>query len=156
MCKTKNQFFIMKNFLNNALGICKSCYFISIPFLVLFCNPPTDKYAKQKSLISESLLQERRKLKNLTFCNCLNKSIPEQSDFLIEDGSTSGYFETSAYDLIAIERIDSLAAVFSKKKYESVGNKTLSIMKCLDFYNSNELAQLVLEMDQHVNYEKLK
>jgi hypothetical protein len=90
-------------------------------------------------------ISERLKLKNNAFCSCLNKVYPGLDDKL-NDGSAAAYFETSAYGLEAFERVDSLAASFAAKPVKSKYDRKLGILKCLDFYNSQELEDLVNEI----------
>jgi hypothetical protein len=93
--------------------------------------------------LKTSLLKEdREKLRKLGLCICLYKSNPN-SDFWKNEGSASGYVEMSNIPIDAIRAVEILATEFSKKKLSSYADKELTLMKCLDFYHSNELDSLV-------------
>ncbi|MFL5786866.1 MAG: hypothetical protein ACJ748_02330 [Flavisolibacter sp.] len=94
-----------------------------------------------------NLIKERNKLKNYAFCKCLFYSDTSQKQFFINDGSSAGYFETSTTSLIAFQKLDSLAKIFALKKYISKEKRKLSIMKCLDFYNSKILMNKIKSME---------
>jgi hypothetical protein len=126
------------------LAALKVRIYLAIAVLFLFTQCDTKK--QENPADAASIQKEQLKLRNLAFCTCLTKSHPEQNEFWIKEGSTSGYFQTSAYDLNALEKIDSLATIYAKMKYDSYENKSLAIMKCLDFYNSKALDEMVVEL----------
>lgn len=98
---------------------------------------------------------ERLKAKNSAFCSCLNKIYPSYDEEL-NDGSAAGYFETSAYSIEIFEKLDSIAAVFVSKDFESKYNRNLGIQRCLDFYNSKELETFIKGFDIELDKDKFK
>jgi len=107
--------------------------------------------SKQKLLIAA----EKTKLKNSAFCICLNKVYPGYNEKL-NDGSAAGYFETSAYNIEAFEKLDSLVKVFISINYRSKYERNLGIQKCLDFYNSQDLSILINKLDVDLDRKKLE
>lgn len=101
----------------------------------------TDTWTLNPSKTSQ-LKDDRQKLKNIGLCSCLYATNPN-SDFWKNEGSGNGYVQTSNISIDAIELVGQKANEFSKKKYLSYENMDLTIMKCLDFYNSRELDSLV-------------
>lgn len=104
---------------------------------------------------NEKLSEEKLKLKNYAFCKCL-QNVYDGDSLFIKDGSSSGYFETGAYYIDVYDSVDSIAKIFSLKVYKSYGNYSLGIMKCLDFYNSKELEELIEKFDKEIDKHKLK
>ena len=86
---------------------------------------------------------------------CLNRTYPK-IDSITNDGSPAGYFELSAYGIPAFEVLDSLAFAYSKKPYKSKYNRNFGMMKCLDFYNSKELENAIVELDSVLDYKRIK
>lgn len=80
--------------------------------------------------------------KNLAYCLCLDKFYPEY-DSLLNDGSAEGFFQVSDMSISNVEKLDSLSAMYAKKKYSSWRGAELGIMRCLDFYNSKELKDFI-------------
>jgi len=124
----------------------KICLFSFFLFVSINCFAQLSK---------EKLHEERLKLKNYAFCKCL-QFIYEGDSLFNKDGSSSGYFETGAYNIEVYSMVDSVSKVYSQKVYKSYGNYFLGIMKCLDFYNSNELKNLVKGFDKDIDRRKLK
>ena len=124
----------------------KICFFSFLLFVSINCSAQLSK---------ERLHEERLKLKNYAFCRCLQLTYEGDSLFN-KDGSSSGYFETGAYNIEVYSMVDSVSKVYSQKVYKSYGNYFLGIMKCLDFYNSNELKNLVKGFDKDIDRRKLK
>ena len=58
--------------------------------------------------------------------------------------------EIGAHDLEAFEAVDRAAAVYAKKDYPSKHGRALAVMKCLDFYNSPQLEELVRSLDDRL------
>ena len=117
------------------------------------CAQTTKKTGQNK--IETLVNEEKTKLKNSAFCSCLNKVYPGYDDKL-NDGSAAGYFETSAYNVEAFEKVDSLAGTFASKNFKSKYNRNLGIQKCLEFYNSKELEMLTSSLEGDLDRSKLK
>jgi len=88
---------------------------------------------------NKSGIAERTNLRNYAFCECIYHSDTTQRQLLMDDGSAAGYVEMGTSPLPAYQKVDSLAKIWASKKYHSKYNRKLSIMKCLDFYNSKSL-----------------
>jgi hypothetical protein len=118
---------------------------LSLGFINIYCSA--------QNITKKQLEKERLNLKNYAFCQCLKHVYENQQDSLFEvDGSISAYVDIGAHYLYVYERIDSIAKVFSQKIYKSKDNKhKLGMMKCLDFYNSQTLDSLVIQLDHEIN-----
>ena len=112
----------------------------------LFLTSSFVAYSQDSSLTKE-LIGQRLHLKNYAFCSCVYNLDSTKKQEIINDGSKAGYFEISDYELEAYHLIDTLAKKYALKKYSSISNKTLGLMKCLDFYNSRELANKIKSLD---------
>lgn len=130
----------------------KKIYFILILILLSL-----DSFAQLNNKASEEkLAKERLYLRNYAFCQCLWYTYKREDSLLfIKDGSSGGYFQIGAYNINAYEIIDSIARIYSQKVYESYEGETLGIMKCLDFYNSKELNELINKLDEEIDIRKL-
>ena len=116
---------------------------VSILFLFgISCTP-----ALKNRLSRDILEEERLKLRNFAFCQCVLQ-LHKENTLLINDGSSAGYFEKGAYSMEAYETIDCLSALFSNYVYLSKEGHTLELMKCLDFYNSKELEWIIKSFDK--------
>jgi|WetSurMetagenome_2_1015567.scaffolds.fasta_scaffold443839_1 hypothetical protein len=104
--------------------------------------------AMAQNIVPEQLEVARLKLKNYAFCYCLSLVYSEYDSLWIKDGSGGGYFETGAYSIDAYDSVRVAALSFlSRKIYCSKDGESLGVMKCLDFYNSTELDELVTRLD---------
>jgi hypothetical protein len=112
--------------------------FFVISFGLMFCVLHT--YGQKLNSMPDSIIVnlEKQKLKNYAFCACLHRFNSKYDEYL-NDGSAAGYFETSNYSITAFEKLDSFVLNFNFRKYESKYEESLIIMKCLDFYNSEQL-----------------
>jgi hypothetical protein len=62
----------------------------------------------------------------------------------VKDASTSarGYLELGSYPLEAHTEAIELSKEFLKKKYKSITDDEITLMKCIDFYHSKELDKI--------------
>jgi hypothetical protein len=81
--------------------------------------------------------------KNYALSTCLADGY--KSDEVVKDAAASarGYLELGSLPLEAHTEATKLGREFLKKNYESASGQSLVLMKCLDFYHSKELANLV-------------
>ena len=86
-------------------------------------------------------------LRNYAFCKCLEHSpdsVALKSFLHDKDGSAAGYFEVLPIDYDDFFMLDSLASAKPREViYKSKYNSTLTLTKCLDFYNGQELRDSV-------------
>ena len=98
-------------------------------------------------------------LRNYAFCRCLEHSpdsVALKSFLHDKDGSAAGYFNVLPIGYEEFFMLDSLASakpreVFYPSKYKS----TLTLMKCLDFYNGQELRDSVRAIVGRFDAEEL-
>lgn len=87
--------------------------------------------------------------KNYAFCKCIKYArfgnLPIKDPLLDKDGSLAGYWEIHDPIIYYSNAIDSLAYKYSQRFYPSMTGEPLIIMKCLDFYNSNELSDSIVK-----------
>ena len=101
---------------------------------------------------SAKVAKERLNLRNSAFCFCMKHCDPASEPGLISDGSPSAYFQGSAYNLSAFEVVNKAAGDFIRKNdYKGKHGDNLCIAKCLEFYNSEELEELVHSLDDKLN-----
>jgi hypothetical protein len=98
--------------------------------------------------------RERLKLKNYAFCTCLINNYPKDS-VLAKDGTATGYFELSAYNIEVFDSVNNYSKTFTKQNYRSKYNRPLVMMKCIDFYNSKELNDYISKFDGAIDLLKL-
>jgi len=117
------------------------------------CNGSQPKSGNNKILSNDTLENELLKLKNQAFCDCYNQALKNAGAKIThQDGSN--YIQIS--DLVLKYANDihlrSIIDKWNKKKYTSysVDNK-LYLMRCLDFYNSNDL-ELYIDSVRRVEF----
>jgi len=98
----------------------------------------------------DTIVLYQLQLKNYAFCQCFSSVYRTNKDVLLQDGSLSAYFQTGHYEIQAYERIDSLAKIYSKRVYKNFDNHNLGMMKCLDFYNSQELKRTIIKLNKYL------
>ena len=86
-------------------------------------------------------------LRDYAFCKCLEHSpdsVALKSFLHDKDRSAAGYFEVLPIDYDDFFMLDSLASAKPREViYQSKYNSTLTLTKCLDFYNCQELRDSV-------------
>ena len=82
-------------------------------------------------------------LKNYALSTCLAQGY--QADEVREDASAvaRGYVEFGDYSLEAYTAVEKLGKTFLDKKYGSQAGVPMTMAKCIDFYHSRELADLI-------------
>jgi hypothetical protein len=111
-----------------------------------------------QSLNSQEVIveKERLNLRNAAFCKCLSVLYEKEgySSVLADDGSSAGYVEIGNHGLSAYLKVFEMARDYADTiEYQSKGNKHLSLMECLDFYNSEELLLGIKSLDSLINFE---
>gem|GEM_PF-6968401 len=114
-----------------------------------FCKRISDRDEIVKN-DSENVIRE--KFKNFMKSHPQSNYIKFLDSLFKLDGSQGGYFQTNLwYGRKTLDSVSIEAIIWAKKKYKSYENKnTLVVMKCLDFYNSKELDDLVKSFDYEV------
>ncbi|WP_024557982.1 T6SS amidase immunity protein Tai4 family protein [Franconibacter pulveris 1160] len=84
-------------------------------------------------------------LKNYALSTCLAQGY--QADEVKKDASAAarGYLEFGDYSLEAHTAVEKLGKTFLEKKYGSQAGVPMTMAKCIDFYHSKELSDLVKE-----------
>jgi hypothetical protein len=88
------------------------------------------------------------KIKGLAFSQCINEVYPGFED-RYNDGSASGFFQTSNVSIDDLPKIDSLATRHSKKEFLSATKSNLGLMRCLELYNSQELEEFAIKVSKN-------
>ena len=104
----------------------------------------------QSAKVSDEIVTKRIQLKNYAMCKCIQHSSPEGNALVASDGSSAGYFEIGSYSIETYAAVDSLSNVAAMEKTVSKYNRPLSLMKCLDFYNSQKLDAFIRQFDSEV------
>jgi type VI secretion system (T6SS) amidase immunity protein Tai4 len=81
-------------------------------------------------------------LKNFALSACIADGY--KSDEVVKDSKAAagGYLELGRLPLEAYEEAASLGRKFLAKEYQGISGEKLTLMKCIDFFQSNELEQL--------------
>lgn len=106
-----------------------------------------DTASEEKSQKAHGLEQERLKLKNAAFCACMGQGSVLMKKAMEDDGSVAAYVENSDYGMEAFDAVFKAASGYADTVYNSKYNRSLTVMKCLDFYHSRALQDLVEKYD---------
>lgn len=113
-----------------------------------------DNKSAQDSTTISIIERERLMLKNAAFCTCLYKSFPVSDSVFVNEGSGAAYLELGRHSIDAYTRIFDFAGEYARRKYSSKYDRSLSVMKCLDFYNSKELDDLIRSLDSEIDVKE--
>jgi Type VI secretion system (T6SS), amidase immunity protein len=80
---------------------------------------------------------------NYALSACLADGYKSQEVIRDASASARGYLELGGFPLEAHTEATTLGREFLKRDYQSSSGESLVLMKCLDFYHSRELANLV-------------
>lgn len=112
--------------------------------LVFLCTL-TNSYSQDTTEVVRDYTETA--LRDYAFCKCLEHSpdsVALKSFLHDKDRSAAGYFEVLPIDYDDFFMLDSLASAKPREViYPSKYNSTLTLMKCLDFYNCQELRDSV-------------
>lgn len=112
--------------------------------LVFLCTL-TNSYSQDTTEVVRDYTETA--LRDYAFCKCLEHSpdsVALKSFLHDKDGSAAGYFNVLPIGYEEFFMLDSLASAKPREVfYPSKYNSTLTLMKCLDFYNGQELRDSV-------------
>lgn len=112
--------------------------------LVFLCTL-TNSYSQDTTEVVRDYIETA--LRDYAFCKCLEHSqdsVALKSFLHDKDRSAAGYFEVLPIDYDDFFMLDSLASAKPREViYHGMYNSTLTLMKCLDFYNCQELRDSV-------------
>jgi len=120
---------------------------LSGSLLIGSCTQDTASKEKEQEVHKVEQERERLKLKNAAFCACMGHGSVLMKKAMEDDGSVAAYVENSDYGMEAFEAVFEAASVYADTVYRSKYNRSLTVMKCLDFYHSRELQELVKKYD---------
>ena len=122
----------------------KLCRCVFIAVFVLLCTL-TKSFSQDTTEVVRDYTETA--LRDYAFCKCLEHSpdsVALKSFLHDKDRSAAGYFEVLPIDYDDFFMLDSLASAKPREViYQSKYNSTLTLMKCLDFYNCQELRDSV-------------
>jgi len=120
----------------------KRIFFITLAVILCVCIAMQNS---QKNPSDDFLDEQLLMLKNQAFCNCVNKAMKEAGATLNPRDGTN-YMQISELDehYWFDPNLERIINVWSKKEYISYDNENkLYFMRCLDFYNSKDLANYI-------------
>jgi hypothetical protein len=124
--------------------------------LVFLCTL-TNSYSQDTTEVVRDYTETA--LRDYAFCKCLEHSpdsVALKSFLHDKDRSAAGYFEVLPIDYDDFFMLDSLASAKPREViYPSKYNSTLTLMKCLDFYNGQELRDSVRAIVERSDAEEL-
>ncbi len=118
---------------------------LTVGLLIGSCTQDTASEEKRQEV--HGLEQERLKLKNAAFCACMSQGSVLMKKAMEDDGSVAAYVENSDYGMEAFDAVFKAASEYADTVYRSKYNRSLTVMKCLDFYHSRDLQELVEKYD---------
>lgn len=131
-------------FLEDNLQIMKLSRCVFIVVFVLLCTL-TKAFSQDTTEVVRDYIETD--LRNYAFCRCLEHSpdsVALKSFLHDRDISAAGYFEVLPIDYDDFFMLDSLASAKPREViYHGMYNSTLTLTKCLDFYNCQELRDSV-------------
>ncbi|MGC1352227.1 MAG: T6SS amidase immunity protein Tai4 family protein [Xanthobacteraceae bacterium] len=82
-------------------------------------------------------------LKNFALSVCISDGY--KSDEVVKDSlhAAGGYLELGGFPIEAYDEAAALGKTFLAKNYESMQGGQITLMKCIDFFHSKELDQLI-------------
>ena len=124
--------------------------------LVFLCTL-TNSYSQDTTEVVRDYTETA--LRDYAFCKCLEHSqdsVALKSFLHDKDRSAAGYFEVLPIDYDDFFMLDSLASAKPREViYQSKYNSTLTLMKCLDFHNCQELRDSVRAIVGRYDAEEL-
>ena len=124
--------------------------------LVFLCTL-TNSYSQDTTEVVRDYTETA--LRDYAFCKCLEHSqdsVALKSFLHDKDGSAAGYFNVLPIGYETFFMLDSLASAKPRKViYESKYNRSLTLTKCLDFYNGQELRDSVRAIVGRYDAEEL-
>jgi hypothetical protein len=81
-------------------------------------------------------------LKNYALSTCIADGFDSKEVVSEAAAAARGYLELGGYPLEAHTEATLLGREFLKKEYKSISGSKLTLMKCIDFYHSQELEAL--------------
>lgn len=128
------------------------CIFIVV--FVLLCTL-TKAFSQDTTEVVRDYIETD--LRNYAFCRCLKHSPDSVAlEEFFKDGSAAGYFNVLPIGYEEFFMLDSLASAKPREVfYPSKYNSTLTLMKCLDFYNGQELRDSVRAIVGRYDAEEL-
>ena len=113
-------------------------------------------YSMDKCFMNEKDIEhEKNEWKKMAVCLCLYESIPLNDSIKRDDGSLAAYVQTNS--LFGIDDFEETQLFISNYldsvKYNSKTGRSLSVMKCLDLYDSIELNNFVDRLADNVMKE---
>jgi hypothetical protein len=115
----------------------KSKVFVALAFLVA----PSTVAAEDTNVRVE--YSSAQYLKNFALSVCISDAY--KSEEVVKDSlhAAGGYFELGSFPIEAYEETRALGNRFLAKEYRGIHGEKLILMKCIDFFHSKELKQLV-------------
>lgn len=82
--------------------------------------------------------------KNFALSQCVANGFQQQADIQKDAQiAAGGYLEIGHYPIEAYEEAVTLSKQFLAREYRTMAGQSLTLMKCIDLYHSDELAALV-------------
>lgn len=130
---------------------------IKLYVVLVFLCTLTNSYSQDTTEVVRDYTETA--LRDYAFCKCLEHSqdsVALKSFLHDKDRSAAGYFEVLPIDYDDFFMLDSLASAKPREVfYPSKYNSTLTLMKCLDFYNGQELRDSVRAIVGRYDAEEL-
>jgi hypothetical protein len=116
---------------------CKAGVFIVLAFLIA----PSTVHAKDTDVAVHYSAVEY--LRNFALSVCISDGYKSEEVAKDSLAAAGGYLELGGFPVEAYEEVEKLGKKFLAKDYQSKHGESLTLMKCIDFYHSKDLEQLV-------------
>ena len=94
-------------------------------------------------------------LKNYALSSCIANGYKNNEIVNDSSAAASGYLELGNFPIEAYTETFSLSKKFLAKEYKSITSEKLILMKCIDFYHSKALSQIIRKYAKKL-YKKKK
>jgi hypothetical protein len=116
---------------------CKSGVFVVLAVLIA----PSIAHAEDADVAVHYSAVEY--LRNFALSVCLSDGYKSEEVAKDSLAAAGGYLELGGFPIEAYEEVEKLGKKFLAKDYQSKHGERLTLMKCIDFYHSKDLEQLV-------------
>jgi len=87
-------------------------------------------------------------LKNFALSVCISHAYDSEDVTKDSLAAAGGYFNLGSFPIEAYEQVDTLSKSFLAKEYHGIHGEKLILMKCVDFFYSKELEQIIKQYDR--------
>jgi len=99
------------------------------------------------SVVAKEQYSPEQYIKNYAIAICVSLGYSNESVKNDAAAAARGYLEFGDYSLAAHTAVRKLGKEFLSREYQSQSGQPMIMVKCIDFYHSSELAELILRYE---------